>query len=55
MESLFRQVKNYLRSFMKSSEPSRDQPWRTCFGTGWRSSNGFRRTMVATIQKLNTG
>jgi hypothetical protein len=27
----------------------------TCFRTGWRDSNGFFRTMVTTIHKLNTG
>jgi hypothetical protein len=52
-ESLFHQVKNYLQKFMKSSGPSRDQPWKTCFDTGWRDPNGFLRTMVATIHKLN--
>jgi hypothetical protein len=34
---------------------SRDQPWKTCFGTGWRDSNGFLRIMVTAIHKLNTG
>jgi hypothetical protein len=32
-ESLFHHLKNYLQQFMKSSEPSRDQPCKTCFGT----------------------
>jgi hypothetical protein len=54
-ESLFHHVTNYLRQLMKSSGPSRDQPWRTCFGTGWRDSNGFLRSMVTTVYKLNTG
>jgi hypothetical protein len=40
---------------MESSGPFQDQPWRTCFGTEWRDSNGFLRTMVITIHKLNTG
>jgi hypothetical protein len=31
-ESLFHHVKSYLQQFMKSSRPSRDQHWRTCFG-----------------------
>jgi hypothetical protein len=48
-------VKNCLQQFMKSSWLSRDQPWRTCFGTGSRDSNGFLRTMVTTIHKLNIG
>jgi hypothetical protein len=48
-------VKRYLQQFMKSSGPSRDQPWRACFGIRWRRSNGFLRTMVTTIHKLNTG
>jgi hypothetical protein len=51
----FYHVKNYLQQFMKSSGPSRDQPWRTYFGTGWRDSNGFLRTTVTSINKLNTG
>jgi hypothetical protein len=54
-ESLLHHVKNYLQQFMKSSGTSRDQPWRTCFDTGWRDSNGFLRTMVITIHKLNPG
>jgi hypothetical protein len=54
-ELLFHHVKNYLQQFMKSSGPSRDQPWRMCFGTGWRDSNGFLRTTVTTIHKLNSG
>jgi hypothetical protein len=33
-ESLFYHAKNDLQQFMKSSGPSRNQPWRTCFGTG---------------------
>jgi transposase len=45
-ESLSNYVKSYLQQFMKSSEPSSDQPWRTCFGTGWRDLNGLLRTMV---------
>jgi hypothetical protein len=53
-ESLFHHVKNYLQQFMKSSGPSRDQSGRTCFSTGWRDSNGFLRTMVTPIHKLNT-
>jgi hypothetical protein len=40
---------------MKSSGLSRNQPWRTCFGPEWSTSNGFLRTMVTTINKLNTG
>jgi hypothetical protein len=55
MESLFHHVENYLQQFMKFPGPSLGQPWRTCFGTGWRDSNGFLRTMVTTIHKLNTG
>jgi hypothetical protein len=54
-ESLFHHVKNHLQQFMKSSELSRDQPWRMCFGTGGRDPNGFVRTMVTAIHKLNTG
>jgi hypothetical protein len=54
-ESLFHHVKNYLQQFMKSLGPSRNQPWRTCFGAGWRDSNGFLRIMVTTIYKLNAG
>jgi hypothetical protein len=54
-KSLFHHVKNYLQQFMKSSGPSRDQPWRKCFGTGWRDSNEFLRTLVITIHKLNPG
>jgi hypothetical protein len=54
-ESLFHRVKNYLQQFKKSSGPSRDQPWRTCFDTGWRDSNGFLRTIVTTGHTLNTG
>jgi hypothetical protein len=54
-ESLFHHVKNYLQQFMKSSALSPDQPWKTCFGTGWRDSNGFLRTMVTAFYKLNTG
>jgi hypothetical protein len=48
-------VKHYLQQFMKSPGPSRDQFWRTCFGTGWRDPTGFLRTMVTIIHKLNTG
>jgi hypothetical protein len=33
-ESLFHHEKDYLQQFMKSSGPSREQPWKTCFGTG---------------------
>jgi hypothetical protein len=33
-ESLFHHATNYLQQFMKSSGPSREEPWRTCFGTG---------------------
>jgi hypothetical protein len=32
-ESLSRHVKNYLQQFMKSSGPSCDRSWKTCFGT----------------------
>jgi hypothetical protein len=49
-ESFFHRLKNYLQQFMKSSRPSRNQLWRTCFGTGWKHSNKFLRTMVMTIQ-----
>jgi hypothetical protein len=52
-ESLFHHVKNYLQQFMKSSGPSRDQPWKTCFDTGWRGPNGFLRTVLTTIHTLN--
>jgi hypothetical protein len=55
MESLFHHMKRYLQQFMKSSGPSRDQPWRACFGTGPRDSNGLLRIMVTIIHKLNTG
>jgi hypothetical protein len=55
MELLFHHVKNYSQQFMKSSGPSLDQSWRTCFSTGWRDSNNFLRTMVTTIHTLNTG
>jgi hypothetical protein len=34
--------------------PSRDRPWKTWFGAGWRDSNGFL-TMTTIIDKLNTG
>jgi hypothetical protein len=44
-----------MQQFMKSSRTSRNQPWRTCFGTGWRDWNGFLRIMVTTIHQLNTG
>jgi hypothetical protein len=54
-ESLFHHVESYLQQFVKSSGLSRDQSWSTCFGTGWRDSNGFLRTMVTAIYKLNTG
>jgi hypothetical protein len=54
-ESLFYHMKNHLQQFVKSLEPSRDQPWKTCSGTGWRDSNGFPRTMVTTLHKLNSG
>jgi hypothetical protein len=54
-ESFFHHVKNYLQQFMKSSRPAGDQPWRTCFGTVWRDSNWFVRTMATTIHKPNTG
>jgi hypothetical protein len=52
-ELLFQHVKNYLRQFIKSSEPSGDQPWRTRFGTGWRDS--FLRTLATIIHRQNTG
>jgi hypothetical protein len=44
-----------LHEFMKWSGPSRDQPWKTCFGTGWRDSNESLRTIVTTLHKLDTG
>jgi hypothetical protein len=44
-----------LHQFMKSSGTSRNQPWKTCFGTGWRDSNEFPRRMVSAIQKVNIG
>jgi transposase len=34
---------------------SRNQPWKMCFGAGWRDPNGFLRTMVTTTYRLNTG
>jgi hypothetical protein len=40
---------------MKGSRPSCDQPWKTCFGIGWRDSNGLLKIMVIPIQKLNVG
>jgi hypothetical protein len=40
---------------MKLSVLSSDKSWRTCFGTGYRDSNGFLKTMVTTIHKLNNG
>jgi hypothetical protein len=55
MESLFYHVKNYFQQFMKSSGPSRDHPWRTCFGTGWRDPNEFLKTIITIIHKLNIG
>jgi hypothetical protein len=54
-KSPFHHVKNYLWPFMKSTESSRDQPWRTCFSTEWRDPNEFLRTMMIVIHKLNTG
>jgi histone-lysine N-methyltransferase SETMAR len=54
-QALFHHVKNYLQQFMKSSGPSHNQPWRTCFGTEWRDPNGFVKAMGTTIHKLNTG
>jgi hypothetical protein len=55
MESVFHQVNNHLQQLMKLSGQSRDQPWKTCFGTGRRDSNVFLSTMVTIIHKLNTG
>jgi hypothetical protein len=54
-ESPFHHVKNCLQQFMKSLGPSRGQPWKTCFGTGWRDANRFLRIMVTTMHKRNTG
>jgi hypothetical protein len=54
-ESLFHHVTNYVQDLMKSSGPSRNQLWRTCFGTIWRGLNRFFKIMVATLYILNTG
>jgi hypothetical protein len=54
-ESLFHHAKTYFQQFMISPGPSRDQPWRTCFGTGSRDSNWFLRTMVIAINQPGFG
>jgi hypothetical protein len=52
-ESLFHHVKNYLQQFMKSSRPSRHQPWRTCFR--WLDSqSAFKDTDPATTDSFST-
>jgi hypothetical protein len=53
MESSFNNGKNCSQEFGRYWMRSRSRLWSVSSSTGWRDSNGFLRTIVIIIHKLN--
>jgi hypothetical protein len=52
---MFPSPEEWLAAIREIMAATRKRPYKTCLTTGWSDPNGYHRTMVTTIHKLNIG